>query len=379
MSSRIALVELADRRNNFDFLRIMAAAAVIVGHSYHLLGIGYPPGLLGVPIQTFGVYVFFSLSGFLIGQSLNRSSALSGYLRNRALRLFPGLGIVVVLSSFVVGPLVTSVALPDYFTNPATWGYLANLGLYPVYVLPGVFLDLPYPAAVNGSLWTLPVEFACYVILPVVFLIRGWGRVLAAAALALIVGLTALQLAAAQTTIVLYGTNAHDAASLAVFFFASAAISVVHARRPSWLRVDVALVAVVGTFVLSIFVPDAVIYALWIILPYASVAFGLQATPVLRRFGRWGDPSYGIYLWGFPIQQMIVHFIGVKPKLLNLVLVLVVTGLVGYGSWWAVERHALKLKSRPRSLVSPKTTNNLDSGSFPSIFPSPTTQPTEGT
>lgn len=159
-----------DRRNNFDALRLVASLAVVAGHAWPLTGVSAAPRLGGHLVHHDAVYVFFAISGFLITTSWFRSPHPLRYLRNRALRIFPALVLVVIATVFVIGPLVTSS--PDYLGEPATWSYLGNIALVAQYELPGVFQANPV-TAVNGSLWTLGAEFACYLgVLAVGLLLR---------------------------------------------------------------------------------------------------------------------------------------------------------------------------------------------------------------
>ena len=125
------------------------------------------PIVFGIPLTQLAVGVFFVISGYLISGSWERRPQLPRYLTNRVLRIIPGLFLVVVVSAFVLGPLVTTLAAGDYFTDGGTYSYLRNAVLIPNYALPGVFAGNPFPGAVNGSLWTLPAEFACYLVVPV--------------------------------------------------------------------------------------------------------------------------------------------------------------------------------------------------------------------
>jgi peptidoglycan/LPS O-acetylase OafA/YrhL len=151
----------AHRDNNFDAVRLIAALAVVVGHAWPLTGLSHPPRLGGVPIFTLAVFVFFSLSGYLVGTSWRHDPRVLPFLARRASRIFPALIVVIVLTTFLIGPIATRLALNDYFTSSQTWTYLTNVTLVASYDLPGVFDANPRPV-VNGALWTLGPEFLCY-------------------------------------------------------------------------------------------------------------------------------------------------------------------------------------------------------------------------
>lgn len=156
------------RSNNFDFIRFVAASLVIYSHAFPLSA-GNEGELLKDLTQSqwsFGslsVAVFFIISGFLIAQSYDQGRNPIKYIKARVLRIFPGLACVLVLSAFVLGPIVTQLPMKEYFCNLQTYQYLKSVFLYPLYWnLPGVFENNFYSPSVNGSLWTIPFEFFFY-------------------------------------------------------------------------------------------------------------------------------------------------------------------------------------------------------------------------
>ena len=166
------------RDNNFNLIRIMAALAVLVTHSFALaIGTGAAEPFrdsLGMTMGTIAVDIFFVTSGFLVtGSLLTRHSALE-FLWARTLRVFPALLVMLLLTVFGLGPLVTSWPLSAYLTDAGTYGYLlkcATLVSGVQYNLPGVFADNPFKSAVNGSLWSLPYEIRMYAIVVMVWLV----------------------------------------------------------------------------------------------------------------------------------------------------------------------------------------------------------------
>ena len=154
-------------KNNFHFIRFVAASLVVVGHSYSLLNKPdlidhYSRGLF--PSGQIGVYAFFIISGYLVTQSLLRSRSYQSFTRNRFLRIFPGLAVVLLITVFVIGALDTQLSFYEYFTNRATYQYFDNIKLFLQTTpgLPGVFTSNLHQGA-NGTLWTLAYEVMCYV------------------------------------------------------------------------------------------------------------------------------------------------------------------------------------------------------------------------
>jgi peptidoglycan/LPS O-acetylase OafA/YrhL len=331
------------RRNNLDGVRIVGALLVMLGHAYVLTG-RPPRSSLGFSVQTFGVVVFFSISGYLITRSWVARRDLVAYAAARCLRIFPALAVVVAFTALVVGPLLTSGTVVDYFGSDLVAGYFRNVALYPTHVLPGVTSDLPYPDSINGSPWTLPMEFACYLAVPLVSVRRLPVALVAKTAL---LGLALAQAHVPHTEAAFWwGTNTQSFAAFAVFFIVGSVIAdLQRASKGRFLRADVA----VGLFaahllMLSLATPVQVTWLSWIALPYAVLAVGLASTPYVRRTARFGDFSYGLYLWAFPVQQAVISVFGVTRMSVNLALVGTFTLLCAVVSWHLVEKPSLALK-----------------------------------
>ena len=175
VSVRLGAVAI-DRCNNITALRLAAATLVVLSHSYRLAAGTADPLMTWTAKATFGsvgVWIFFLLSGFLISASLDRGHGVWAYAEARVLRIVPALALVLIAAAFVLGPLVTTQPLWTYFSGPEVWQYVwRNLLFDTQYLLPGVFEDNPYPATVNGSLWTLRIEVYMYIILGALYWLR---------------------------------------------------------------------------------------------------------------------------------------------------------------------------------------------------------------
>lgn len=331
----------AHRANSFDALRLIAAFMVLVGHAFVLTGAGPVPRVAGIPVHTFGVCVFFAISGYLIAGSWQRNRAPLLYLKSRALRIFPALIVVVVLTIVLIGPIATARPFPDYWRDPLTSHYLVNILLFGQYDLPGVFDGAAHTrSAVNGSLWTLGVEFTCYLGL----LALLWGlpklRAIPLVVAAAATGLVAL-LAPSQPALMFL----EPSMQMATFFFVAAAIRV--GLAPKWIRLAPAVVALMCWLVASTLAPALSWPLGWLLLTYAAIGIGSANLPVLRRAGRFGDYSYGLYLWAFPVQQLVVGFLRIDSLVVNIIVVSAITLPLAFASWHLVEKRALALKGSP--------------------------------
>lgn len=344
----------SSRQNNFDAIRLIAALTVLVAHAWPLTGRAHPPTIAGIPIFTLAVYVFFAVSGYLIAVSWKNSRSTMGFLRRRFFRIFPALVLVVIVTTFVIGPIVTEFSTADYFASPRSWNYLTNVTLFASYDLPGVFLDHP-KTAVNGSLWTLGLEFMCYLgILAVGLAVRLVSPSLRKHAPTLIIALItiALALLALRSP---HNSAAATSAAAMTFFAIGAAISHAAPNRP--LPFGPLIVLVPGWLLLSDLFPNAALLLAWLVLPYTVLTLGLRSTPGIRRAGRCGDFSYGIYLWGFPVQQVFVGLAPNAPLWFHIASVAVVAGAIAVVSWHLVERRALDYARKDRRV---RTTSAVD-------------------
>ena len=336
------------RDNNFDFLRLFAALMVIYGHGW-VLSTNTGPGFWGVPFARVGLDIFFSISGYMITASWVRTPRLRPFLVKRALRIMPGLIGCVLFSVFILGARLTSLPLLDYLTDHNTLKYLNNILLRSTLYLPGVFTGLKQGGAVNGSLWSLFPEVLCYLTVPVFALLAIRLRMWALGLAGVLAGTGGLWL--------FYGTDAAwigfynaDLKYLLVtvpFFFIGGLYRLLGERIPGFYRADVALLGYTLNWMVSSWYGWWDIPVEWVTLPYMVLCFGRMSMPVLRRAGRFGDLSYGMYLYAFPVQQVIL---GARPDFGYPILAcMVLTVPLAVLSWHLVERPALLLGVRLRA------------------------------
>ena len=329
------------RHNNFDALRLIAALMVIHGHGMDLVGLP-ATGLWNLPYHRVGLNMFFSISGYLVTGSWERAPRLRSFLRKRALRIFPGLAACVLLTALLLGPLVTTASWPHYFAAGGLL-YLTNAVLFLQLYLPGVFAHDADGGAVNGSLWSLAPEFCCYLTVP---LLAGAPRRLRLASLLVLAGA-----AGAESIAIFAGLLAplpliwdiDPKYALAEFpFFAVGGILALlerDARTPAALwRADLCLVFLIANSCISAWFGSADLPVEWLTLPYLVVCFGRMALPVLSRAARWGDASYGTYLYAYPLQKLVLLLLPRDPfPVLTCAAASICAGLL---SWHLVERPA---------------------------------------
>lgn len=283
-----------DRHNNFDGLRLIAAGMVLCSHQFALLGLHEPRAIGGHSWGSIGVLIFFSISGYLVSASWARDPDLGRFLAKRFLRIVPGL-VVAVLVMYAV---IAGLGLQGFEANPHH--------------------------EFNGSLWTIPFEVYCYIAL---------------ACLALLARDFALPFLFAVLVCYLVGPAIFEIRYLSYFglFFAMGAM--LH-RYPKLLRLAPLSIAL-GAYYCTM---DTRV-GLAFIIPPLIVFMGNRSWPVLRSAGRFGDLSYGVYIYAWPVQQLGVAAFGRdQPYAAMLALSAIITAALAFLSWRYVEAPALKRK-----------------------------------
>lgn len=339
-----------EARNNFDAIRLFAAALVIYGHGFVLLAEGPVPSILGGEISAIAVKIFFSLSGYLIVASWLNDPNPKRFLARRLLRIWPALALVVFISACVLGPLVSRRDLVGYFSDGALLEYFRNLRLYIVYSLPGVFENNIYPVAVNGSLWSLPAEFAMYclvmacgimmAVLPRLRFAAIWGL---ATIIVLALSYTQFTLQFDIVTgIVIYGTRLDYTLDVAPCFVVGGCLYLLRRFVHASVPIGIGAILLCELCVRYLGAPHPLVAAL---IAYATISIGTASTVLLRSAGRFGDLSYGVYLYGFPVAQTLSHVYGRDlPFSLHLVATLLLSCAFAAVSFHLVEKQMLKFK-----------------------------------
>ncbi|MDO5629617.1 MAG: acyltransferase, partial [Mobilicoccus sp.] len=341
---------LDPRDNGLNLLRLIMASGVIVYHSFRLAGVPIPGAPLEQGLVNIWVDGFFVLSGFLIAASWIRRPHVGVYLRNRLLRIYPGFVVCLIVTAFVLAPIGTLFSGEHLAVTDQARYVLVNLGLLiREYNIGDTPATVPWPGAWNGSLWTLFWEFLCYLGVLVVGLMgilrTRWGTpLLFVAAWALQLAATYTPLGDARIPVFMYrfgSLGVDDAARFAITFTAGMLIYHWRARLVcSWTWVACALAGVIA----SMWLPEYRLVGA-LLLAYALIAAGA----LMRR--RWmilrTDISYGVYVYAFPVQQILaaagLHHLGLP---LYAVTAFAITCVLAWLSWTLIESPALKLKAR---------------------------------
>lgn len=338
-------------QNNFDGIRLLAALAVLVSHQFAVSGLPEPVFGSFISLGSSGVVVFFVISGYLVTRSWLNDPHLLRFGARRLLRIWPGLAAVTCLSALVLGPVVSGLGLRDYLADPLLRDYARNLVFDLHDRLPLSFQGNAMPTSVNSSLWSIPLEIECYLALAIVGSLGmlRWRLGVLGAVLLVLLPYAVLDprgetlrarfgWGMAEQTVVEFGLCFAAGACLQLFGVGRAHGAPRHQRVLGATALAVgALAGLAGHLVLAV----------WLMMPLLVVLVGTSSFPVLRDLGRFGDLSYGVYIFAFPTQQTVAWLLQSRlPWGAELALVLVTTFGLALLSWHLVEKPALRLKPR---------------------------------
>ncbi|HTR15791.1 MAG TPA: acyltransferase [Acetobacteraceae bacterium] len=331
------------RNNNFNLLRMVAASAVLISHAYPIAeGVGSTEPLeraLGMSLGTLAVMTFFVISGFFISYSFAERHSLLGFVVARLLRLYPGLLLALVITTLLLGPLYTHLSVQEYFLDARSMSYVPrNLSLkWLQYDLPGVFQNNRYPEVINGSLWSLFYEVACYALVVFVGLVGLTQRhrrfcvfigVYAAGYLLWRLGRPSESLLIA------------NAFRLSLPFVLGMAYCQFRRFIPFHFGVCLVMIGLsVMTYGTGCF-PEVFLLS-W---SYFIFFVGYWQSRIFGKYNLVGDYSYGMYIYAFPCEQILAGTLKDIRALSLIALSFPLTLVCATLSWHLLERRALRCR-----------------------------------
>jgi peptidoglycan/LPS O-acetylase OafA/YrhL len=341
--------------NNFDFLRLVAALAVIFSHSF-LIANGTQSNEPIVrltnnqcPLGLVGVFIFFVISGYLVTESYSRNPKPLGFVLRRTARIYPGLLVNGLVIAFVLGPIVTTLPLSAYFANPQLHDFLGQYArLWPgPLALPGVlFVDNGVGLLVNGAFWTLCFEVMMYAMVLILGIAHGLRLSTALGLLAL--GIVAIwwdERASLAWLGYLRGwlwMLSHFAAGMVMYFL----------RGRIVFRWYGALVALALLMLTSQFGEFITFFSLS--CGYLTIYAATRYWPRLDYARHVGDLSYGLYIYGWPCEEFVMWLTNGRARWWEVALGSLAIALpLAWLSWHLVEKRALGwVRSRSRPAVT---------------------------
>lgn len=332
-------------QNNYDFLRIFAAFCIIFYHSFALTGPANQEPLFvfsggRINFSFIGLSIFFCISGYLIARSAVRSPTPVNYLWKRLLRIQPLLAALCFLTIFIVGPFFTELTLKQYFLNGQTYAYFRNI--LPVFgiqfTLPGVFVHL-YDNGVNGSLWTLIVEERLYLLMTVVFLYKKDKSKYFTFLIVLVNVLYLINRYFFYGEMLPYLSGAAFFYALMFLNSAMLYLSKFRFEKNQFVFIGFGLLL----FFIGIIFPETdMIYFFALPVLVNSIA---KIKGKLNYAGKYGDFTYGTYVFSFPVQQILIAKGVINPYYLFTITAVIVFPLAIL-SWNYLENPFLSLKRK---------------------------------
>ncbi len=331
------------RDNNFDLLRFIAATLVIFSHSFLVTGTYYT-GPWSKPMNYldlggFGVKLFFGVSGYLITKSVFKQPTLNSFVWARFLRIFPGLFGAAIFCAFIIGPICTVLPLHQYFASGSVYEFAIRLATLHNFSnnLPGTFAG----GSVNSPIWTLPAELLMYLLVllfgAAMLAYKKQFKILWAAIPVIIV-------AAVFFIGIPYPVwYLHYVSSWGMLFVLGGGAYLL--RDKIVLNVYIWLTILVVYFILSYLKLPRVIYLYDAFLVYGALLFAYHPKIHVKSFHKLGDYSYGLYIYAFPIQQLVAFKFHALGPLTNFFVSYVLALAVAIPSWYFLEKPMLKLKN----------------------------------
>ena len=325
--------------NNFDLIRLSAAIAVIYGHSFALF-----PTNGQVEIVRFflvkeysgslAVFAFFFLSGIFITASFINSETHFQFIIKRVFRIWPALIVCILITVFIIGPIFTNLNISSYFMSRQTWHYLIKNSIMLKFEpkLADIFSNNLFKESPNGSLWTLPTEIRCYILVLILGIAGLLKRKITVVAIFLF-------------SLIYHHSNfitslAFGGLIMPMIFFLAGTLSY---KFKEYLIIDYKIeIGLIVGCIAAYFINQ---HAFWVIF-YCTFLYSIlfiASTKTIRRIKLPGDYSYGIYIYGFLIQQMIAHLLPQITAYPSMLISIPVTVVISIISWHYIELPSLKL------------------------------------
>jgi len=334
---------MANPHNNFGLLRVVMAVAVVVSHAFSVTDgrVEQEPWFhtTGFTLGEHAVNGFFAISGFLVTMSFVKRG-WRDYALARLLRIAPGLIAATLVVALLIGGAMTTLDKGAYYSDPRLWRFISGTltSFKSAAALPGVFASNPLQFPM-GTVWTLKYETLCYLGV----LLAGLAGLLAKPRLAL-AALVALTLAAVVREVATPdGPKGVETALRLPLIFLTGGVIYLYRDRVR-LSLPLLVLAVIALVPLS-YTP---LYkaALYLVTAWGILVLALAPALTRRSVEPPADLSYGVYLYGWPVQQALHALFPALGAMALLWPSLALTVIIAALSWYLIEKPALGLKRR---------------------------------
>ncbi len=322
--------------NSFDVIRHIAAFMVLISHQFALSGLKEPSFLSLGSYGSFGVAIFFVISGYLIAKSCLRSENFASYMEKRIRRIFPALIICCFLLVFTVVPFFAPVDFWTYLTSSSTYTTFVNgsllLGVRPK----DIFSDFFYPTIINGSLWTLPYEFFFYIIIGAFIIsIKNYTAPLIVFSVSVII---AIYVQKNPIDYHFYAIRLDRSFKLLMIFSFGSLLAF---TEQTWNKINIKVfLSAICVLVLLTQYKRAEFFIIGnIAISFLIIAYAVSFKDhiIKHRF----DISYGVYIYAFPVQQIVINKLPM-PFFVSLLVTCIITSMLALLSWFLIEKRFLK-------------------------------------
>lgn len=325
--------------NNLNLIKFVASLLVIFSHAHTMIGnqedILFSLSKQTITLGGLAVVIFLFASGYFVTKSLLTKNNLRLYFKTRFLRIYPLFIVVIILTAFVLGPIVTFLTPGEYFSNLGTYKYFSYLICIPNYSLPGVFTNNTL-TTVNGSLWTLILEIILYIALAVMYklglLCKEKMKYVNILFVIAIIALFVVEPAF---------TKPYAAYLRPAFAFAMGVNYYIYRDQ---IKLDYRVLLLAIVLGIPMFILNRISLFFVVCFPYILSMVIFSKHQVGELFGKLGNYSYAIYLVAFPIQQMLIHFIPSIGVLRNTLYSCILSIIIGVILYYAVEKPMAKIK-----------------------------------
>lgn len=337
---------LKRRNNNFDLLRLICALAVVFAHSYYLADAGgrKEPIESILPFTYTGsiaVKIFFFLSGILVTNSLMRTKSVTKFVISRFFRIYPGMAFFVLTTALCIAPLVSTNGFSEYFHNPMLIDYLkGNLTLDIKWYLPGVFENNILKGGINGTLWSIPYEVCSYLVLLSAYMILGFNNKVIINAIAIIIIIAPI---AGFNTYLFINNPNPDVVMTAPCF----ALGVIFGLNQD--RIMLSAMFPIAFIILYFMVGNEFAKHMFFYFSICTASLYIFTREKINKIEIPFDISYGVYLWGFLVAQIVYMYAPGLGLHQNQFICLILSCIVALASFYSIERPAINFSKKLNS------------------------------
>ncbi|TNE56148.1 MAG: acyltransferase [Bacteroidetes bacterium] len=335
------LADLLKSKNSIGFLRLVSAWLVVVGHSIPYGGFGEDPLIIltnnQIALGRFPVDLFFCLSGFLIVASYDRLDNLVRFLWHRFLRIYPAFWVCLIL---------TGIGVPLLIGINFDWHYIYSNSLL-LLIRDTNVGDLGHNANINSALWTLPWELKAYLIVAAVGVFRLLNKKIVWVILFLVSYFFLIREIAISPETLATNSAVTSGFRLLTFFFCGSTFYIFRDKIPITHLLGIgSLIAILLFLFLGVqfYHHSAGFFYMLCPIPFTYFVFYLSSVVPFRKINTKTDISYGVYIYGTLILNLLCYYGLNENYPLFLSLIVAITTAVSLLSWFLIEKPSMSHK-----------------------------------